>query len=258
MIDLHSHILPGLDDGAQTDEEAIRMARQAVADGITQMVATPHSQDGMHENEPARIVAAVNRFARLLEQHGVGLRLHPGAEVHIHPDLADNVHQQRVLTIGDGGRFLLLELPVMQLPLYTENVLSQLAHRGITPIIAHPERCLAIQNDPDLLLRWISKFGVVTQVTAGSLIGSMGKRLQKKTVELVKHGLVHLVASDGHNCTGRQPVLSEAYQCVWRLFPQTAELFLQNAQMVLEGEIPLRALTATAHGGKRWFFFSRR
>lgn len=255
MVDLHSHILPGLDDGARSEEEALQMARQAAADGVREIVATPHTHDGIYQNEPSRILGACNHLGQLLEQHQIPIKLHPGAEVHIQPDLPEQLKRKKLLTIGRGGRFLLLELPVVQLPLYTERVLNELADSGVTPIIAHPERCLTFQDNPYLLKSWMRKYGIVCQITSGSLVGQMGKKIQRQSTALIRHGVVHLLASDSHDCAHRLPSLSKAFAWLERHFPQAVEPFQQNARRVLEGEQPQPVEPAACAGGWRHILF---
>lgn len=257
MIDLHCHILPGLDDGAQTLEDALEMVRIAVADGITDIVATPHTQDGIYRNHRDVVLGAVERFQHILNEEGLPLTIHPGSEVHIHADFIESVLSSCDLTINDGGKYVLLELPVQSIPRFAEELLYELQVEGITPIIAHPERNNLLREDPNILAEWV-RDGAIAQVTAGSLLGQMGERSKATAEYMVKHNLVHVVASDAHNAGRRRPNLREAYRRIGELTsPEEEEVFRYNARAVLLGESckvlePVEMIRAKK---KRFFFF---
>jgi protein-tyrosine phosphatase len=235
MIDLHCHILPGLDDGAKTYDEAVEMARIAVADGITEIVATPHTQNGLYINRADVILAAVKQFQTILNDRKIQLLLYPGSEVHIYENILEDIRSFRTLTLCNADRYVLLELPVLNIPIFTEMLFSQLRAMRITPIIAHPERNVVIQNNPDLLRKWILEYGVVTQLTADSIVGVMGSRLQKTAIQMVKHQFVHVIASDAHSLARRRPVLQAAYQRLHTFVPELVPLFQNNARAILLG-----------------------
>ena len=206
MVDLHCHILPGRDDGAEDLDEALEMSRRAVADGITDLVATPHAQDGLHENRRIDVLSAVERLQGELDRERIPLHLHPGMEVHLHVELLDNLGAGHLLTLCDGHKHLLLELPALSIPSCTEAILYELQVLGVTPIIAHPERNLALQEHPERLAEWVAD-GSVAQLTGGSLLGKFGRAAQRTAEEMVLHDWVHLIASDGHSAARRRPLL---------------------------------------------------
>lgn len=209
MIDLHTHILPAIDDGVETEDEAVEFARCAVADGVRVIVATPHCRDGFYMNDRRTVLDAVVRLRERLDREGVGVTVEPGAEVHLCPDLVERVRDGRAPTLADNGRTLLLELSLSQYPVELENVVFQLRLAGIDTVFAHPERIRFFQDD---VARYESlvRLGAYGQITTGSILGLFGRRAREFSVELLRKGLVHAIASDAHNVRGRPPTLRAA------------------------------------------------
>jgi len=207
MIDIHCHILPELDDGAANLETALDMARLAAADGITRLAATPHMkcwQADLCHSLPGRLEA----LQRELNLNGIPLRLTGGSEVGIGPELKEDPGDERSYTLN-GSRYLLLELPVTDYPLYTDDLVFDLQLRGLTPIIAHPERNVAIQDDLHLMVR-LAHRGVLGQLTGDSLLARADRRTRQAAEEMLQRGLVHVIASDGHDGVHRPPQLAAA------------------------------------------------
>lgn len=213
MIDLHTHILPGIDDGVKTEDESVEFARMAVADGVTTIVATPHCKDGFYENRRAAVLEGVARLRVRLERDGVALRLEPGAEVHICPELPERVRDGRAPTLADNGTTLLLELSLSQYPVELENLVFQLRLAGILVLLAHPERIRYFQDDSTRYEALVAQ-GVWGQITTGSVLGLFGSDVREYSDELLSKGLVHVVASDAHNTRGRPPVLGQAVEAI--------------------------------------------
>ena len=198
MIDLHCHILPGLDDGSRSAEESLAMVRLALQDGIRTIVATPHALDGVYNVLPAEITEGVAVFQKLLGARGLDLRVCVGADVHLSPGMAEKIKTGAVGTINDTGRYFLLELPPQTIPSGIKEEIFALKMQGITPIITHPERHPAILRDMNLLHDFIS-MGALSQITAMSLTGEFGEGVQRCSQELLKHRFVHIIASDAHS-----------------------------------------------------------
>ena len=235
MVDLHCHILPGLDDGAPDLETALQMARIAVADGVTDVVATPHAEDGFYRTDAASIRVATAAFRTALAAAGIPLRVHPGSEVHVHPELPRRVAAGELLTVQDAGRCVLIELPVTSIPPYTETLMHDLRVSGITPILAHPERHAVLRDDHDRLAEWIGE-GMLVQITGASLTGQMGRRAQQAAEMMVFRRLAHLVASDGHSPDRRPPQLRAAYDALVKIDGDASARFARNALAVLAGD----------------------
>ena len=211
MIDIHSHILPGIDDGVKTEDDAVEFARMAEADGITTIVATPHCKEGFYFNDRAKVVKEVEKLRTRLMAEGIGLKLEPGAEVHICPDLVERVADGRAPTLLDNGRTLLLELSLSQYPVELENLIFELKLAGLEVVLAHPERIRYFQDD---LSRYeaVVHQGAIGQITTGSVLGVFGSEIAEISEEMMVKGLVHVMATDAHNTRGRPPLLREALE----------------------------------------------
>lgn len=212
LIDVHCHMLPGVDDGAADWNESAAMARAAVADGISTVVVTPHQLGGDTQIRGDAIRAGTARLQRVLQEQSIPLRVVPGAEVRVVPDLAAGVAADDLLTLADRGRHVLLELPHdVYLPL--DRLLYELRLAEITAILAHPERNAAVLARRHLLPSLVEA-GCLLQITAGSLAGTFGPRVQKLAQWLVGQRLVHFVGTDSHGAKVRRPLLHRAFQCV--------------------------------------------
>jgi tyrosine-protein phosphatase YwqE len=206
VIDLHSHMLPGIDDGARDLDEALAMARAYVADGVRSVVATPHIYPGVFDNQPAQIEQACQRLQLALADHGIPLELQWAAEVRASGELLDMLAQGQLCFLGHDGpwRHLLLELPDGQIPLGTDRLIDLLAAHHVRPVIAHPERNKAVMADPRKLAPLVAR-GCLLQVTAGSLLGEFGSKAEATSVDLLDLGWVSAVASDAHRVSNRAP-----------------------------------------------------
>lgn len=207
-IDIHAHILPAVDDGAETPEQALEMARVAQADGVAQIIATPH-----YAVSPAALASSVIRqrteqVNRAIGDAGLDVLVLPGAEVQIDPDMCRHVESGAIVTLADS-RYLLLELPLGDYPLYTEEIIFRLQTMGLSIVLAHPERNLRVQDAPDLLIPLVER-GVLMQVTAASITGLFGTRVRAAAEYLLRGNMVHVIASDAHGGDYRRPVLSDA------------------------------------------------
>ncbi len=213
MIDLHAHILPGLDDGPSTWEDALEMAAVAAADGIRVMAATPHlfnlQSDHSEVNDRDAILRHVAQFNDLLRTREIPLKIVPGCDTPLSLELFELLEANRLMTLNDGGRYLLLELPYTAFPPGLEEACFRLKSRGLTPIITHPERHFIIQEMPEKLVRLLT-LGCLAQLTASSLLGGFGRQIAKFSRQLVKRGYIHILATDAHDLRGRPPRLKAA------------------------------------------------
>jgi protein-tyrosine phosphatase len=242
VIDVHSHILPGIDDGARDLEEALEMARLAVADGIRVMVATPHlfkhkSVDLGAINEKRIILEHLDAFRDRLAVEGIDLEILPGCDVPLSIEALILLEDDRVLTVNDGKRYLLLELPHFSIPPAMEDICFRLKSRGLTPIITHPERHPLILERPERLERLVN-LGCLAQLTASSLTGGFGRQVARASRQLVKKGYIHMVASDAHNTRGRPPVLSKAVSELTKLvgLEQARAMVVHIPEKIIKGE----------------------
>jgi protein-tyrosine phosphatase len=240
FVDIHTHILPGLDDGAGTMEESLEFCRIAVKDGVALTVATPHVRPDRWPNTPEEIRKALASLRDAMEAEGLEHRLEYGAEVHLQPELGRLAREGAVPTYADKGRHLLLELPNVFPEYAAEEAVESLRAAGITPIIAHPERCETLVNRPDLMYRLV-RSGALGQVTGLSLEGTFGARAKQAARLFLRCNLVHFVASDAHSTRRRRPVLRRAYGLARSLVGEEAArmMVVDNPNILLAGgEVP--------------------
>lgn len=223
MIDLHAHLLPGLDDGAADLDSALEMARFAVACGTTHMVCTPHLHLGRYDNNAASIARALTSFAAALSGAGIALRVSAAAEVRFDSDLMPLALAGQLPCVGhwQGRQLLLLEFPHSHLPAGAIELVRWLMGHGIVPLLAHPERNKGLMSRPQLLQPFL-QLGCPLQVTAGSLTGRFGERAQELARRLLLEGQVSVLASDAHNMKVRPPNLLPGLAEAGRLIGEAA------------------------------------
>ncbi len=209
MVDIHCHILAAVDDGPSNIEKSLKMCEIASADGIKTIVATPHIRKKGYDIEPKITIKKVKELNSLLKKEKIDLKILCGNDVHIQPNLLEDIKSSKVLTINNKGKYIILELPSDSVPFYVETVVAQLKKAKITPIISHPERNFQIQQNPKIIEKLIKK-GVLIQVTAMSITGGFGEGVQKIALDLLEKGWVDVIATDAHSAIKRAPVLSLA------------------------------------------------
>jgi protein-tyrosine phosphatase len=228
MIDIHTHILPGLDDGAANEEDALRLAHAAIAEGITTIIATPHHANGVYTNIANEVTEHVYRINERIKAAGMQVEIKPGQEIRVHDDLIEAWFREELLTLA-GSRYILLEMPSSRIPKKMDELIHELQIMDLKPIIAHPERNAEIVNNPGKLTEWVEK-GVYAQVTSHSLLGGFGKNIERTAWTLCRSGLIHFVSSDAHHPERRGFRLREAYSAVReRMGEQWENYFLDNA-----------------------------
>jgi protein-tyrosine phosphatase len=239
MIDIHSHILPGIDDGAQTLQDSVNMAEEAVKEGITHLFATPHHRNGRYENEKKTIISHVTLLNQELKNREIPLNIIPGQEIRLYKELIEDLDQDALLPLHHELKYLLIEFPSSNVPNYAAEILYELSLRNYQPIIVHPERNSEIIEKPDLLYNFINE-GALTQVTANSVIGNFGKKIMNFSHDLIKANMAHFVASDAHNTSSRGFHLTKAYEVIQKQYGMDTRYYLQeNAELVLKGETVL-------------------
>ncbi len=234
MIDIHSHILPGVDDGVESLRESLAIAEMAVADGLKGIVATPHFMEEGYRMSIQEITDRVAELQSKLDKQGIDLRIYPGAEVFIYPELCRDLEKDLVPTIN-GGKYLLLELPMGQFPAYTDDILYDLKVMGYRPVICHPERYRQVIKDPNILHLWL-KDGIYAQVNASSLIGIFGERVKRTAEILVEHNLVQLIGSDLHSLGRRKECLVDGLARIKQLAGNSVDHFIDNNQRLVNNQ----------------------
>lgn len=238
MTDVHCHILPGVDDGAESLEEALVMARMAQASGVRAIVATPHCNmpRGEKNYRSDELRDRFLAFAAALKNQSIDIRLLPGAEVLCTEDAPELLRKGKLLTLA-GSRYLLTEFFFDEPHDCMTELLEALAAEGVIPVVAHPERYRAVQRDPELVARWFAR-GYVIQVNKGSLLGRLGRRARTCSHLLLERGLAHIIASDAHGCAERTPHMNEIRELTEELFsPEYARILLEeNPGRILRDE----------------------
>ena len=211
MIDVHTHVLNGFDDGAADKETALALLKMAAECGTTTLFCTPHVIEKAAKPAWPGIVQATRQLADEAHARGVDIQLLPGAEVELNWDLFDSIGSGGAYCLGDSG-CVLLELPSQSIPAYADDFFYCLQLKGIMPILAHPERHEKLMRHPDLLLQWMHN-DVLTQCNAGSFTGAFGEQVKKNAELLLQHNMVCFIGSDAHKLEGRNTDLTAAANC---------------------------------------------
>jgi protein-tyrosine phosphatase len=206
VIDLHSHVLPRIDDGPVRDADSVEMARLAATDGVRVIACTPHRSRNT-PTTPARVVEGIAALQPAIDAAGIDVRLVPGLEITIEQAGAMDEDQLRAASLGGGGRWLLIEMPFQGWPLELPDLLTALEVRGFGAVIAHPERTQSVQTSPDRMREIVGR-GALLQLTAGSITGENGPRPLRAAAQLLRAGFAHVIASDMHSPTWRPPGLT--------------------------------------------------
>lgn len=255
MVDVHCHILPGIDDGPDTLEESLVMAEMAISDGISHVVATPHSND-KYWFDFTRIRHLRDELQTRL---GDRLKIATGCDCHLNPENLERLRKDSRAYCINQHNYLLLEFNEISIPPAIDQALHEMQLAGIRPVITHPERNAILRARPERLRTWVRR-GCFVQVTGGALTGSFGRVALRSALQWIGEGLVHFVASDAHNNRGRPLRLRPAHELVLEQFgEETAEaLFHENPLAAFEGRtlpyIP-EIEEAVPARRKRFFFF---
>jgi protein-tyrosine phosphatase len=243
MIDLHCHILPGLDDGARDLAHAVGMARIARDDGITHIAGTPHLYKGSFEFPDLGVFdEARDRLAGALREEGIAVTILPGAEVHISHGLVGEVRARRKSLTLAGSAYLIVEFPHDHVFSGAKDLFFELMSEGFVPIIAHPERNAMFARVPGLLYELVS-MGALAQINAGSLMDAHGLEAGEAAHRFLELGLAHFIASDGHNTHSKAPRLTAAAEIAAAVVGEAnaSALVTDNPRAVIEDrEIPYR------------------
>jgi protein-tyrosine phosphatase len=218
MIDIHHHLLWGLDDGSTSVENSVAMASMAVADGITHVVCTPHANE-QYPYDPRMVAQKIATLQRTLYEAGIDLRLGQGCDFHMSYDNIQEAKADPARFSINGHGYLLIELPDFGISRALAETLYQLRLAGLTPILTHPERNATLQADQLRMKEWM-RGGLLVQVTAGSVTGHMGKAAQRMAHQLLANRWVHFLATDAHNTTSRPPRMKEAYEMIAEKYGQ--------------------------------------
>jgi len=261
MVDLHCHLLPGLDDGPKTLESALEMVEMAIADGITHIVATPHA----NVRYPFLPNLVRERHGEIQARMAGRLSIYTGCDFHLSYENLQDIEQNPKRYTINGNRYLLVEFAEYSIPPTIDQALYRMQLAGIVPVITHPERNQLLRSQHSPLADWI-RSGYYVQVTAGAFLGRFGQGAQKAVEEWLASDRIHFVGSDAHNTSSRPPRLHEAFERVAELRDEEVAhaLFEANPMAAIEGrglpfapELPLGNLRHRTRVGtkKRFWFF---
>jgi len=235
MIDLHSHLLPGIDDGSQNWDESLAMAQQAVGDGTTEIQITHHILDNSQYGKlEADILARYEEMQQRLQQAKINLQLHLACEIFYQPDMELN---HKISTFNNNGRYFLVEFPMQGIPRGVDETFFQLILDGKTPVLAHPERNAGFLKNPNRVYEFVQR-GVLLQMNAGSLSGKYGDGVMALATALMNSRLIHFFGSDGHNTRSRKVCMGEDFKVVRDLWGDRVanRIFYENPRLALAGQ----------------------
>lgn len=236
MVDLHCHLLPGIDDGSKNMETSLRLAREATENGITHALLTPHHMNGRYVNHKKDVIKLTKEFQQQLNNNNIPLTVFPGQEVRINGQLIDALDKDDILFADEGNRYLMLEFPDDDVPYYTTQMIFELQQRGIIPVIVHPERNTKIMKHPELLYELLEK-GCLSQITASSYVGTFGKKVEEFSRKLIENGQGYLFASDAHDLPGRKYEMQQGFDKLSQEFGKDlAKQYENNARTIINGE----------------------
>ena len=259
MVDLHHHLLPGLDDGSPNLETSVSMARMAAKDGITHVVATPHANN-IYTFDPERIARKMTVLRSALACEAIPLTIASGCDFHLSYDnMQDAIAHPRKYTLN-GGDYLLVELPDHGLSPHLDEAFYELGLAGMRPILTHPERNPTLQRDPQRLASWM-RIGLLIQVTAGSVVGQMGRSAERMAHKMLADRWVHFLATDAHNIKSRPPQMRAAHDLVAKKYgvDYAERLCTTNPMAAYEGrglpeqDEPLHLYEDDPKLGRRWW-----
>ena len=257
MIDLHSHFLPGVDDGAEDMSITVAMLKEAEKAGITHLLATPHINENSLPSVQKHIQDTFRKVQLRKESEGINIDLSLAGEVHFDGHFLEWT-QVEWLQVGNRKKYLIFELPMQGLPLKVEDAIFQLGLKGITPVLAHPERNLVLQRDIRKVQKWIEQ-GCIMQLNAGSVLGHFGSSTREFAFQLLEQGSIHIACSDAHNVQRRgYDVLSRGYHEISERFGSGYAdlLFTTNPRQILnDGNLNLPnevSLLKDVSGYKKW------
>lgn len=237
MIDIHTHILPGIDDGAESMEEAYEMALMAVRSGVKTLVATPHSNQGADfwDDELKRQEKAFLELEEILLQEKVPIKLYRGMEIWSSVDIVEKIKLRKLITLNHTP-YVLIEFAFDEEPWWIEAIIEELQGAGLIPVLAHPERYFCVQEEPGLLQDWREQ-GALAQMNKGSILGRFGREIERTAEVLLRNHLFTCIASDAHHAYIRTTDMKELHHYLQRQYSleEQDRLLRGNPLAILQG-----------------------
>jgi protein-tyrosine phosphatase len=236
MIDIHSHILPRVDDGSIDMDMSIDMAKIYLENNINKVIATPHYIEGSKNTSLENNKAALSELREELYKEGINLEIYLGNEIYVSMDIIKYIKEENVSTLN-GTRYILMEFPMFDIPLYVENIIYEILLKGYIPIIAHPERNSKIIEDPNILYKYIT-MGALAQLNLPSLEGKYGSSIKSTAEILIRHNMIHFVATDAHTNRGRSPKVAKGLEILSTMVSKEDfdRITYLNADLLLENK----------------------
>ena len=255
MVDLHCHLLPGIDDGSKNMDISLRLAREATENGVTHALLTPHHMNGRYVNHKQDVIRRTKEFQGQIKAHGIPLTVFPGQEVRINGQLLEALDKDDILFADTAGKYMILEFPDDDVPNYTGQMIFDLQQRGIIPVIVHPERNTKIIAQPELLYQLLEK-GCLSQITASSYVGTFSKKVENFSRQLIEAGQGYVFASDAHNLPGRKYEMRQAFEKLCQEFGgELVEQYQNNARDIINGaNVPLNETRKIKKKKRFWLF----
>lgn len=236
MIDIHTHFIPNVDDGADSIEETLRLAKAAVDEGITHAILTPHHNRNWFVNEKESVLKNTKIVEQAIKEAGIPLTVSPSQEIRMNEEFADELFAGNYLPLDKKGLYYLVEFSWREYPSFANDYLQRILDAGITPVIAHPERQRPFIDQPELLENLIA-MGCISQVTATSIIGGYSKEIQETAFDMMDKNLIHVIASDAHNMTDRPFNMTLALDELSTRYSEDYKNYLvQNAKKIYRSE----------------------
>jgi protein-tyrosine phosphatase len=236
FTDIHCHCLPGLDDGPETMYQAVKLCQELSEEGIGTVVATPH-QLGRFEysNDAKKIKETIRILNNEIRNNSISLKIVPGGEIRVDERICQLLKDDRILTLADGGKYILLELPY-QIFVDIEPLLIELASMGIQSVISHAELIAPLSARPEIVRKWLEG-STYLQITAASLVGDFGSEVQKVALNFLESGLATFVATDSHNINLRKPRMKAAFKLISTRFGEDAAnlVCIENPSRIVNG-----------------------
>lgn len=238
MIDIHCHILPGVDNGAKNMEESIAIANAAVKQGVDTVIATPQHMNGHHHNFKKQVIQQADQLNQVLKERQIGLKVLPGQMIRIYREMLTSLEKDNLLELNQSTGYLLIDLPRNHIPTYTTQLIFDLQIKGYQPILVHPEKNPWIQDDPELLYQFVKK-GVLTQLAADSIIGKRNKVAHKLALQMIEANQAHFIGSAATHHKNYN--FQEAVQKINKLYgKEKTYFFVENAVYLIKGKAVIR------------------